>query len=95
MDLNTQKQVKLWDWAARILPMLTLIAIFICHYLELDDLRNKIINLSLVVFCLTAIIWWWWAIYKISWLANLYSSLAERLKEVRTGAKEIKKDLKE
>ena len=92
---KTQKEVKWWDWAARILPIFSVCFIGFCHYFGFNNLRDFVIGATLLGFAATAIVWWWWAIYKISWLANLYSNIVDRIKEVKKETKEIDSDLKE
>ena len=92
---KTQKEVKWWDWAARILPAFSVVVIGFCHYFGFNDLRDVVIGITILGFAITAIVWWWWAIYKISWLANLYTSVVDSIKEVKTETKEIDRDLKE
>lgn len=92
---KVKKQVKIWDWAARVLPLFAVSGIIFCHYFDYTDARDLLIRLTLLGFLFSAIVWWWWAIYKIAWLAELYSSITQKLSDIKAGTSDLKKDIKD
>lgn len=62
---KTRKEVHLWDWLGRVLPLTALFSLAIFHYADLHDLRNLVLGLSLIVFVTVCFIWWYWALRKI------------------------------
>ena len=65
-ERRTFREVTIWDWLGRILPMSILATIIICHFFKWDTALELILEISTVVFFIVCFIWWYWALYKIA-----------------------------
>ena len=91
---STTKEARWWDWIARILPLVAICIIAVLHYFKMHDIRDIILDISVIVFFTVCFIWWYWAIKKIVYAAKYMKSTQERfaelLKELRSFKKESK-----
>jgi hypothetical protein len=91
---KTFKEITIWDWAARILPLIVLAIVTVLHFLEESDLLSIILEITAILFLIICFFWWWWALYKIAATIKYMNNAHNRLKEVLTEFKLFRKDLK-
>lgn len=89
---DTNKEVRLWSWAAWTLPFVALSGIFFLDIIGLDSWIHTAIVIGGVVFFTIAVYWWWWAIHKVSKISTLMLNTAINIKEIGKEIKEFKKD---
>lgn len=65
-ERRTFREVTIWDWLGRVLPMSILAAIIICYFFRWNNALELILEVSTVVFFIVCFIWWYWALYKIA-----------------------------
>ena len=65
-ERKTFKEVTVWDWLGRVLPMSTLAIIIVCYFFKWNTALELILEVATVVFFIVCFIWWYWALYKIA-----------------------------
>lgn len=63
---RTVREVKWWDYAARVAPFVALALIVLSELLDVSDITHWIVIAIIVGFFTTGVTWWWWSIYKIA-----------------------------
>lgn len=91
---STLKQIRWWAWAAAVLPMITLAALFFIRYIGTDTYYGIALIIGAVGMFGTAVLWWWWAIYTIANITKNLTITIEKFDDVKTDIKEIKKDVR-
>lgn len=93
---KTSREIHIWDWLGRILPLTALFSLAVFHYADLHDLRNLILGISLVVFFTVCFIWWYWALRKIlssvKYLQQAHQNFSELMLELKILKKNLKRD---
>lgn len=90
---KTYKEVKIWDWLARILPLSVLAILSVCYFFKWNSVIDVILEVSIIVFLIVCFIWWYWAIYKIATTVKYLRNSQERFKELRAELSRFKKDI--
>lgn len=93
-NFRTQKlkEIKLWAWAATVLPMSSLAAIFFTWAIGLDTLLQKMIIVGATTMFSVAVVWWWWAIWTIAKVTDLLGSAMDGIVEVKKDLASLKED---
>jgi high-affinity Fe2+/Pb2+ permease len=87
---KTIKQIKLWAWAAAILPISALAAVvFVWKFMDESFLGYLIITGETVMFTV-AVIWWWWALYVIRNLIRQWDNTKSKVEDVQKTISEIR-----
>lgn len=87
---KTLREIRLWAWAAAVLPLAGLAGIFFVWVFGTGHLFNVAMIVGETTMFTVAVIWWWWAIYVIKKLVKQWDMTRERVVEVTTSIKEIK-----
>ena len=90
---KTYKEVKIWDWLARILPLSVLAILSVCYFFKWNSVIDVILEVSIIVFLIVCFIWWYWAIYKIATTVKYLRNSQERFKELKAELSRFKKDI--
>lgn len=88
---KTFKEVKIWDWLARLLPLSVLAVLAVLHFFKWSDYIGLILEITLIVFIITCFVWWYWALYKIAASVKYLQSAQDKFDEIRKEFKEMKK----
>jgi len=84
---KTISQIRLWAWAAAVLPVTALVGIFfVWRFFDGTVLGYAMIIGESAMFGV-AVFWWWWAMYV---LRNLVRHWEETRENVKTVADDIK-----
>jgi hypothetical protein len=93
-EKRTYREVTIWDWLGRVLPMVVLALISICYFFEWHTWLDILLEVTVGVFFIVCFIWWYWAIYKIAAMVKYlrqsqknFQSLLEDLKNLRSSIK--------
>jgi hypothetical protein len=97
-EKDTDKEVGIWDWLGRILPLAVLAVIAILKFFRWDTALDVFLDVMVWGFFVVCAIWWYWAIHKISLTIRYmrenqekFVSLTEELKKFKDVFKNIKK----
>lgn len=87
---KTIQEIRLWAWAAAVLPVTALAGIFfIWRYYD-----NTILSIAMIVGEITmffiAVAWWWWAMYILRNLVNHWDDTKAKVIDVLTDVKDLK-----
>ena len=91
-DFKTQtlNQIRLWAWAAAVLPVTALAGIFfIWRFFDKSVLGYVMISGETIMFAV-AVIWWWWVMYILRNLVRHWDDTRENVKIVLTEVRDIK-----
>lgn len=91
---RTIQQLKWWVWAAAVLPLSALAAMFFIWVYDLDHWINVVMVTGSTTMFIIAVSWWWWAIRVVRCLLDLWSDTSRGLGEVSTTVKEIRTIIK-
>jgi hypothetical protein len=92
MDFKTTtiRQIKIWVWAATVLPITALAAMFFIWRFSPETFIGYAFVASEIAMFTIAVIWWWWAMYTMRNLVRQWDETRDRVKDVSTDIKEIR-----
>jgi len=93
--LKKIREIKLWAWAAAILPIIALAGIFFIWMFGTQEMLNISMIIGSTTMFTAAVIWWWWAIHTMYNLIVLWNKADEAMQEVKVDIKEIKQSIRE
>ena len=92
---KTFRQIRLWTWAAAVLPITALAAlVFVWHFFDNTILGYALIAGETLMFSI-AVVWWWWAMYTMRNLVRHWDSTRNNVEEVLSDIKSIRKVIEE
>ena len=92
---KTIREIKLWAWAATILPLTALAGIFFLWFVGTDSLLNLTITIGGTVMFAVAVVWWWWAIRTMRNLVDQWDNTKIKVIEVLDEVVEIRTIVKD
>lgn len=92
-ERKTIQEVRLWDWAARLVPLSALAVIAVCYWFNLHTVFGLIIEIASISLLIASFIWWYWALYKIALAAKYIRRTQESFKELGNEIKQLKTDI--
>lgn len=87
---KTLREIRLWAWAAAVLPISALAGLFFVWTYGTGQWFNIAMIIGETTMFTVAVIWWWWAIYVINKLVRQWDLTRERVSEVLNDVKEVK-----
>lgn len=91
---KTLKEIKIWAWAATVLPITALAGLFFLHYFGWDSLVGQALIIGATIMVCFAVIWWWWAIYTIAKVTDILDTSVAQFNEVKKELGNIKEEIK-
>ena len=88
-------EIKLWAWAATILPITALAAEFFFHWFGWENAIAQSLVIGATLFFAIAVYWWWWSLHTIAKVTNSLKLSAELVLEVKEEVNQIKTELKD
>lgn len=92
---KTLRQIRLWAWAAAVLPISALAGIFFVWRFGTDSWVSIAMIVGETTMFVAAVVWWWWAMYTMKKLIKQWDVTKDNVVEVLTDLKEIKVMVKE
>lgn len=87
---KTITQIRLWAWAAVVLPITALAGIFfVWKFFDGTTLSMAMITGETLMFSV-AVAWWWWAMYTMRNLVKQWDETKDKVREVSTDIKDMK-----
>lgn len=87
---QTLKQIRLWAWAAAVLPIAALAAVFfVWRFFDNSALGYLLITGETIMFTV-AVVWWWWAMYILRNLVRQWDDTRDKVKDVQLTISEIR-----
>lgn len=80
----------MWAWAAAVLPISCLAALFFTWSFGTDKLFEQMLVIGATLMFAVAVTWWWWAIYVIRRLVSQWDNTKTHVVEVLTEIKEVR-----
>ena len=87
---KTIREIRLWAWAATVLPLTGLAGIFFLWFVGTDSLLNLTITIGGTVMFAVAVVWWWWAIRTMRNLVTQWDTTKVKVIEVLDEVVEIR-----
>jgi hypothetical protein len=87
---RTLKQLRMWAWAASIVPLTALSGIFFIWVFGDDIVFGYALIIGEVTMFAVAVVWWWWAIYVINNLVKQWDTTRNKVVDVLSRVREIK-----
>lgn len=88
---KTIKEIRLWAWAAAVLPITSLAALFFVWLYGTDHWVDILMIAGSTAMFVIAVVWWWWVLYVFRRLLDLWASTNQDLIQVLTDVKELRK----
>lgn len=92
---KTIKEIRLWSWAAAVLPITALAAVFFVWKFFDSTILGWVMIVGETIMFSIAVIWWWWAMYILRNLIKHWDETRSRIIGVKTDITEIKKIVSE
>lgn len=93
MIKKTQKEAKLWMYAAWTLPFVALAVLIGEILIGHETLLGATSIAVAVTFVATSVFWWWWAITKIVYMIKSSDNVIRDFETIKHELREIKKDV--
>lgn len=93
-EKKTYKEVSLWDWLGRVLPLSVLAVITVCYMFDLKDWLDIVVEVSVIIFFIICFIWWYWAIYKIAAMVKFLRQSQKNFGDLIVEFRKFKQDLR-
>jgi len=93
MEEKRLKQISIWQWMGRVVPMILIVAFVSFFIYGGTDLIGNTIAGILTALSIIPIIWWWWAMDIMKWLSTLYSNTLDKQTAILEEIKDIKKEI--
>jgi len=93
MQEKRLKQISIWQWLGRVIPMILIVAFISFFIYGGTDLIGNTIAGILTALSIIPIIWWWWAMDIMKWLSTLYSDTLDKQTAILEEIKDIKKEI--
>ena len=92
MDFKTTtiRQIRLWAWAAAVLPITALAAIFFVWKFSDNTVLGWAMITGETLMFLIAVIWWWWAMYTMRNLVKHWDETRDNVKGVLDDVREMR-----
>ncbi len=92
---KTINQIRLWAWAAAVLPITALAGIFFVWRFYDSTLFGYAMIVGETAMFGVAVTWWWWAMYVLRNLVKHWDDTRENVKNVLMDVKSIRQIVKE
>lgn len=87
---RTFKQIRWWAWAATVLPITALAAMFfIWRFAPTTFIGYTFVVGEILMFGI-AVVWWWWAMYTMRNLVKQWDKTKDQVSDVSKDIKDIK-----
>ena len=87
---TTINQIRLWAWAAAVLPLTALAGIFFVWKFFDGTILGWALTLGEISMFIVAVTWWWWAMYTMRNLVKQWDETRDAVKDVLTDVKDMK-----
>lgn len=88
--IKTLNQIRLWAWAAAVLPITALAGLFFVWTLGDNTLFGVAMVTGETIMFAIAVTWWWWALYVLRNLVRHWDETREDVKSVLTDIKDVR-----
>ena len=87
------KQIKLWAWAASVLPVVGIVALILIKIFGTDDIYSVIVISGGTFIFAISVVWWWWVMHTVSQITAMLSKASTNIENVQDDLLNIRKDL--
>ena len=84
------KEIKLWAWAATVLPITGLAGMFFIWILGFDNWFSTLITIGATTMFGVAVFWWWWVMWTVAKIIKKEKNVVKELKATSSSIKELK-----
>lgn len=89
------KEIRLWAWAAAVLPITALSGIFFIWVFGTKTLFDIAIIIGETTMFAIAVVWWWWALYTIKKVIEMWDEANKNVDIVVHDVHEVTEIIKE
>lgn len=90
---RTKREVLIWDWLSRILPLTALAVIILLHFGGHSNALDIALTVTSISFLVICFIWWYWVLSKILTAMSHISDSEHKFKTILQDIKNFKNDL--
>lgn len=91
--IKVLQQIKIWNWAAKVLPLTALCFAIATYCLGFDTLLQQFFVVTITTFFAIAVFWWWWTMANIKSAMQYMADAAQGFKELTENLKELNNDM--
>lgn len=88
-------EINVWAWAATILPMVALAALFFMEFIGLRSYYHTTLVIGATIMFGISVCWWWWALYTIANVTKIIGKTTDNIEEVTKEVITIKDEIKD
>lgn len=92
---QTIKQIRIWAWAAAVLPLTALAGVFFVWRFFDSSLFSIAMIVGETLMFGIAVFWWWWAMYVLRNLVQHWDETRHKVTDVLHDVKDMKKIIRE
>ena len=89
-----EKQIHIWELAAKILPTASIGIIIILWWIEPETALDYFLGAVSVSLCIVTVTWWWWIMHMVRKVNHLMDKSIQAFEEIGKEIKSIKADLR-
>ena len=89
------KQIKLWAWAASVLPVVGIVALILIKLFGTDDIYSVIVSIGGTSIFSVSVVWWWCVMWTIAQVTTMLSHTSTSLDTVKKDLSTIRLDLED
>lgn len=93
-DSKLNKQINIWWYIARVIPIFALVVLAIVYLLDIKTLTDWFMISVVSCFIFASISWWWWVMVLVKNINTSMQQSINKFQEISNEIKEIKKDIK-
>lgn len=87
------KDIKLWAWAATVLPIVAIAAIIFAYLIGFESWIQIILVIISTILFGTAVVWWWWALHTIAGITGILSKALTKFEKVEDEVVELRTEI--
>jgi len=87
---KTIRQIRIWAWAAAVLPITVLAIIFFIWQFTPRTVLDYAFLIGKTSMFVIAVVWWWWAMYTMRNLVRHWDITGNKVKELSIDVKDIR-----
>ena len=87
------KDIKLWAWAATVLPIVAIAAIVFAYLIGFESWIQIILVIISTILFGTAVVWWWWALHTIAGITGILANALKKFEKVEDEVTELRTEI--
>lgn len=83
-------EIRAWAWAAAVVPLVSLSAIFFVWYLGTETWFDRMMIVVATSFFAVGVVWWWWTLHVLKSMIQRWDDTGTKVRTVIDEIRELK-----